>query len=69
MFFYKKVWTEIEAKLRCLNFWYSTSLLECAKNWVLKADSRVVNIRLVVNEHIDKSSSWAYFDGSVAGVP
>ena len=106
MFFYKEVWTEIEAKLRSLNFWYSTSLLECAKNWGLKEDSRyrslpvivswfiwkdrnqccfediqpnsflvsslclgllnsypmdnrVMNIRLVFNEHIDNSYPWA----------
>ena len=32
-------------------------------------DNRVMNIRLVVNEHIDKASSWGYFDGSTAGVP
>ena len=28
-----------------------------------------MNMRLVVNEHIDKSYPWAYFDGSVARVP
>ena len=114
--FTQRVWTKIEVKLRCLNFWYDSSLLECAKNWVLKADSRyrslpvivswfiwkarnlcyfediqpktflvsslvlgllnsypmdnrVMNIRMVVNEHIDKSCPWAYFDGSAAEDP
>ena len=28
-----------------------------------------MNIRMVVNEHIDKASPWGYFDGSAAGVP
>ena len=28
-----------------------------------------MNMRLVVNEHIDKASPWGYFDGSAAGVP
>ena len=32
-------------------------------------DNRVMNIRLVFNEHIDKASPWGYFDGSTAGVP
>ena len=29
----------------------------------------VMNIRIVVEENIDKSSPWGYFDGSVVGVP
>ena len=32
-------------------------------------DNRVMNIRMVVNEHIDKASPWGYFDGSAVGVP
>ena len=32
-------------------------------------DNRVMNIRMIVNEHIDKASPWGYFDGSAAGVP
>ena len=32
-------------------------------------DNRVLNIRMVVNEKIDKESAWAYFDGSATGVP
>ena len=32
-------------------------------------DNRVVNLRMVVNEQIDKSSPWGYFDGSIAGIP
>ena len=32
-------------------------------------DNVVMNMRLVVNEHIDKASLWGYFDGSVAGMP
>ena len=32
-------------------------------------DNRVMNIRIVVEENIDKSSLWAYFDGSVADEP
>ena len=31
-------------------------------------DNRVLNLRMVVNEQIDKESAWRYFDGSVAGV-
>ena len=29
----------------------------------------MLNLRMVVNEQIDKESAWGYFDGSVAGVP
>ena len=32
-------------------------------------DNRSLNIRLVVEEIIDKSSPWGYFDGSAIGVP
>ena len=32
-------------------------------------DNRSLNIRLVVEEIIDKSSPWGYFDGSAVGVP
>ena len=32
-------------------------------------DNRVLNLRMVVNEQIDKESAWGYFDGSTAGVP
>ena len=32
-------------------------------------DNRVLNLRMVVNEQIDKESAWGYFDGSAAGVP
>ena len=32
-------------------------------------DNRVLNIRMVVNEQIDKESAWGYFDGSAVGVP
>ena len=32
-------------------------------------DNRALNIRMVVNEQIDKASPWGYFDGSAAGVP
>ena len=32
-------------------------------------DNRALNIRMVVNEQIDKASPWRYFDGSTAGEP
>ena len=32
-------------------------------------DNIVLNIRMVVNEQIDKESAWGYFDGSAAGIP
>ena len=32
-------------------------------------DNRVMNLRMVVKEQIEKSSPWGYFDGSIAGVP
>ena len=32
-------------------------------------DNRVVNIRMVVMEQIDKSAPWGFFDGSAAGIP
>ena len=32
-------------------------------------DNRALNIRMVVNEHIDKASPWGYFDGSAPRVP
>ena len=32
-------------------------------------DNRVLNLRMVVNEQIDKESAWGYFDGSAVGVP
>ena len=114
--FMRRVWSEIEAKLRYFNFWQGISALDCVKNWILKADiryrslpvivfwfiwkarnlccfediqpkthvvtslclgllnsypldNRVMNMRLVVNELIDKASPWGYFDGSAAGMP
>ena len=114
--FTRRVWSEIEAKLRYLIIWNGILVLDCVQNWVLNVDIKyrclpvivswfiwkarnpccfeniqpkayvvsslclgllnsypmdniVMNIRLVVNEHIDKSSPWAYFDGSTAGNP
>ena len=114
--FTRRVWSEIEDKLRYLNFWQGICVVDYVKNWVLKADiryrslpvivfwfiwkarnlccfediqpkthvvtslclgllnsypldKRVMNIRLVVNEHINKASPWGYFDGSAAGAP
>ena len=32
-------------------------------------DNRVMNMRLVVNEQIDKASPWGYFDGLASGMP
>ena len=34
-----------------------------------RLDNIVMNMRLVVNELIDKTSLWGYFDGSTAGMP
>ena len=114
--FTRRVWLEIEYKLRCNNFWHGISVLDYVKNWVLHVevryrslpvivswfiwkarnqcrfediqpksyvvsslclgllnsyplDNRALNIRIVVDEHIDKASPWGYFDGSAAGVP
>ena len=32
-------------------------------------DKRALNLRMVVNEQIDKESPWGYFDGLATGVP
>ena len=114
--FTRRVWSEIESKLRIINFWHGISVLDCVKNWCLHAedgyislpiivswfiwkarnqccfediqlksyvvsslclgllnsyplDNRALNIRMVVDEHIDKASPWGYFDGSSVGFP
>ena len=114
--FTRRVWFEIEDKLRYNNLWNGISILDCVQNWVLHAearyrslpvivswfiwkaqnqccfediqpksylvtslclgllsahplDNRIVNLRMVVNEQIDKSSPWGYFDGLAARIP
>ena len=114
--FTRRVWLEIESKLRLVNLWRGNSFLDYVKNWCLNVevryrslpiivswfiwkarnqcwfedikskpyqvsslclgllnsypmDNRSLNIRLVVEEIIDKESPWGYLDGSAAGVP
>ena len=42
--FTRTVWSEIEDKLRYLDFWHGYSVSDCVKNWILKAYSRLIKL-------------------------
>ena len=60
--FTRRVWTEIEVKLKCLNFWHGTSLLNCAKNWVLNANISYRSLHFIVSWFIWKARNQCCFE-------
>ena len=46
--FTRRVWSEIEAKLRYFNFWQGILVLDCVKNWILKDDIRYIYLPVLV---------------------
>ena len=53
--FTRRVWTDIDTKLRHFNFWHGTSILDCAKNWVLNEDIKYRSLHVIVSWFIWKA--------------
>ena len=56
------LWAEIKDKLRYLDFWHGSSVLDCVKNWILKADSRYNSLPIIVSWFIWKARNLCYFE-------
>ena len=60
--FTRRVWSEIEYKLRCNNFWHGISVLDCVKNWVLHAEARYRSLPVIVSWFIWKARNQCCFE-------
>ena len=53
--FTRRVWSEIEVKLRYNNLWNGLTILDCVQNWVLHAEARYRSLPVIVSWFIWKA--------------
>ena len=60
--FTRRVWLEIESKLRLVNFWHGNSVLDCVKNWFLHAGVRYRSLPIIVSWFVWKARNECCFE-------